>query len=162
MDDKNLDESLRDVFRQLAEALPQNPYVQECTIYTFAVSAVYSMYRAHQLNYRELPAAKDYADKERRLVAAAQELAKKGSEGQIPDEASLVQEASRDHAFMVKHWLGGFHLNNAIFRLEACFEQIGKHVTNFTGLKDYSKVEQLIVATEKLDCLVSRAAIGDR
>ena len=57
MDDKNIDESLRGVFRQLANALPYNPYVEECTIYTFAVSAVYSMYRAHQLNYKKLHAA---------------------------------------------------------------------------------------------------------
>ena len=119
--------------RQLASISTEKIHADQATIYNFAVCVLYALHRAIEWDYfAHRPNTNQL--KERKLLEEMKQFTKNYAAGSSDAAMSPVA-------------LGGFYLNDAIFRMAACFELAGRFTT---GRKGYVRMETLMEETPNL------------
>jgi hypothetical protein len=129
--EKAIDQKIRELAQQLQLVHPRIP--SESTLYNFAFGALYAFGRAIALDY--LPQYRQETSlTQKKAIQVSMERAKEVSKL----AANLVNETvPLEKAFPTSgNWLAGFYYNDALVRVDICYEQVTRYFLNEQGFVD--------------------------
>lgn len=130
---ENQDEDIQKQIRQLAEQFrhvqPESP--AESTLYNFAFGALYAFGRAvaldYCIHYRQGTSLAKTKTVSKERAAEAATLAANLANETVPLEKALPASGK---------WLAGYYYNDALLRIDVCYEQVTRYFLKEQGFAD--------------------------
>ncbi len=124
--DKEIEKEIKQLAEQLRGVQPEN--AASCTLYNFAFGALYAFGRAVSLGYlaqynEELSPSPSIPVSRQRAKEVAQ-LAAELTKENVPLGKALPISGD---------WLAGYYYNDALLRIDVCYEQVTRYFLNEQG-----------------------------